>query len=153
MCGAGTGSCGLGRESAAGISVENSPTNNDAVEHESLRRHAPYLLFILIVTALSIGVVAADEMVELDDETSHILRIADTLLCVIFFVDFLHCLASAENKRKYLMTWGLLDLISSIPLLGILRIGRAARVVRVLRLLRGIRSIRILLRFVLAKRT
>ena len=40
----------------------------------------------------------------------------------------------------YLLKWGWIDLLSSIPLIPPLRVGRLARIVRILRLLRGVKS-------------
>jgi hypothetical protein len=99
----------------------------------SVRRQAPYLLFILLVSVLALTVLAADTVVDRKSEMGRILHYADTLLCVLFFGDFLVCFKKAENKGKYMLTWGWLDLISSIPAIDALRWGRAARVVRVLR--------------------
>ena len=51
------------------------------------------------------------------------------------------------------MTWGWLDLLSSIPAVDALRWGRAARVLRILRVLRGVKATKILSEFVLYRRT
>jgi voltage-gated potassium channel len=120
----------------------------DGVAH----RHAPYLLFILLISVLAIVVLAADMFVAADSDTGRILHYADTLLCVLFFGDFLVCFGRSKNRAKYMVTWGWLDLLSSIPAVEALRWGRAARLARVLRVLRGVRSARILMRFILEKR-
>ena len=125
----------------------------DAHSAEAIaRHHAPYLLFILLVSVLAIVVLAADMFVDADSDTGRILHYADTLLCLLFFGDFLICFAHAKNKVSYTVTWGWLDLISSIPAVAALRWGRAARLARVLRVLRGVRSARILMRFILERR-
>lgn len=116
------------------------------------RRQAPYLLFILFISVLALVVLAADMFVDADSDTGRILHYADTLLCLLFFSDFLVCLYRSKNKARYMVTWGWLDLLSSIPAVEALRWGRAARFVRVLRVLRGVRSARILMRFILEKR-
>jgi len=51
-----------------------------------------------------------------------------------------------------LLTWGWLDLASSIPMLDVLRWGRAARIMRIFRVLRGVRAARILSLFILERR-
>ena len=121
-------------------------------EHGVKPHHAPYLLFILLISVLAIVVLAADMFVDADSDTGRILHYADTLLCVLFFGDFLMCFAHAKNKPAYMVTWGWLDLVSSIPAVAALRWGRAARLARVLRVLRGVRSARILMRFILERR-
>lgn len=120
--------------------------------HAMKPHHAPYLLFILMISVLAIVVLAADMFIDADSDTGRILRYADLLLCALFFGDFLVCLAHSKQKATYMVTWGWLDLISSIPAVAALRWGRAARLARVLRVLRGVRSARILMRFILEKR-
>lgn len=50
------------------------------------------------------------------------------------------------------MKWGWVDLISSIPMVGVLRVGLAVRVFRILRILRGVRSVKQLSAYLLAHR-
>ena len=114
-------------------------------------RHASYLLFMLLISMFALGVLAAEALVD-NPETARILNYADTLLCGLFFIDFLVCFTKANNKGRYMLTWGWLDLLSSIPTIGVMRWGRAARLVRILRILRAIRSARILMRFILESR-
>lgn len=116
------------------------------------RGQVPYLLFILLVSVLAMTVLAAEVFVDDQSETAQLLRYADMFLCVLFFGDFLVCFARAKHKGKYMLTWGWLDLLSSIPAVDMLRWGRASRLLRILRLLRGIRSARILMRFILERR-
>lgn len=128
------------------------PSNDSADTDHSKHREAPYLLFILLVSVLALLMLLADVMIDSNSDAGHILFYADTLLCVLFFGDFIFCLWRAKSKTKYMLTWGWLDLVSSIPAVGFLRWGRLARVVRVLRVLRGVRSARILMKFILERR-
>jgi voltage-gated potassium channel len=134
------------------VEASQSEGGTDRPEGTATRHQAAYLLFILAISLIALAVLAVDGLVAVNSETRQILRYVDTVLCVLFFGDFLYCFARAENKAKYMLTWGWLDLISSIPAIEPLRWGRAARVVRVLRVLRGIRSARILMRFILERR-
>jgi voltage-gated potassium channel len=61
-------------------------------------------------------------------------------------------LSRAPRKWTYLVTWGWLDLLSSIPTVDALRWGRTARVMRILRVLRGVRSTRALAHFLVQRR-
>jgi voltage-gated potassium channel len=133
-------------------SAEEFQLVNPATEATAVRQ-APYLLFILLVSALALVILAADTLVDVQSETRRVLHYADTLLCILFFGDFLVCFKKAPHKGKYMLTWGWLDLLSSIPAIDVLRWGRASRLVRILRVLRGVRSARILMRFILEKRT
>ena len=101
---------------------------------------------------LSVYVLAAlavQAMFELGPDTLRILDVADTLVCVFFLGDFFRSVAIAPNRWRYLVTWGWIDLLSSIPAIDLFRWGRAARVFRILRVLRGIRASRLLGQFVL----
>jgi voltage-gated potassium channel len=51
-----------------------------------------------------------------------------------------------------MVTWGWIDLLSSIPVLDTLRWGRAARAMRILRVLRGVKSARTMAHFVARRR-
>lgn len=60
----------------------------------------------------------------------------DLGICGVFIYDFTIRLKKSENKINFIKSnW--IDLISSIPMIGILRIGRAARIMRLLRLMRS----------------
>jgi voltage-gated potassium channel len=88
----------------------------------------------------------------LDPEIRQVLDYADYAVCFLFFVDFLASLWLAQNRWRYLIHWGWLDLLSSIPTLDIARWGRAARVARVFRVLRGLRATKLLTVAVLRRR-
>jgi voltage-gated potassium channel len=134
------------------MSVNPHPTASTTTAEHAVSHQAPYLLFILLVSVLALCMLLADVVIDSNSDAGHILFYADTLLCVLFFGDFIHCLWRANNKTKYMLTWGWLDLVSSIPAVGFLRWGRLSRVVRVLRVLRGVRSARILMKFILERR-
>jgi len=112
----------------------------------------PYLIFIVALSLLALAALVAEMMLPLDPASRTILAYADTIICALFLLDFLLCLHRAKDKKRYLLTWGWLDLISSIPALPLFRWGRAIRLVRILRVLRVMRSGRVLVNAVLAKR-
>lgn len=111
-----------------------------------------YLLFVLLVSVLGLLLLAATVLLKVDPAVATIIEYADTAVCVLFFLDFLVTLIRTRNRKRYLITWGWLDLISSVPMLPALRVGRIVRIVRVVRVLRGIRSLRVLASFVLERR-
>ncbi len=55
-------------------------------------------------------------------------------------------------RLRYLVRWGWLDLLSSIPAVDVLRWGRAARILRIVRVIRGVKATKLLSEFVLARR-
>jgi voltage-gated potassium channel len=112
----------------------------------------PYQLFMLALCIFALALLGAGALLRLDGSTSTILEYADNVVCGLFLVDFVLCFWRAPNKLRYMLTWGWIDLLSSIPALDAFRLGRAARLLRIVRLLRAIRSVRILGHFIISKR-
>lgn len=112
-----------------------------------------YELFMLVLCVLALAILVAEVFLEVDLEVRRILSFVDTGICGVFLLDFMRNLLRAPDKRRYFLTWGWLDLLSSIPSVDALRWGRAARVVRVLRLFRGLRASRVLATLVLNRRS
>jgi voltage-gated potassium channel len=115
-------------------------------------QHPSYLIFILVLSIMALIVLAIETLFKFDESTKQILEYADGVVCAVFFLDFLIMLFQAKNKVKYLVTWGWLDLLSSIPMLDVLRWGRTARIMRIFRVLRGIKAARIVTQILLEKR-
>jgi voltage-gated potassium channel len=102
----------------------------------------------ILVFFLSLYVIVAlvvDTFFPLSREISSLLHDIDYVVCAIFFVDFLHRLFTAKNKREY-MRWGWIDLISSIPV-TFFPAGRLFRIFQLIRVLRAIRSIELITHF------
>lgn len=113
----------------------------------------PYQVFMLGLCMYAIGALALETMLIVDPDVSVILDYADMSVCLIFFFDFLLCLQRAKGRRwTYFLTWGWLDLLSSIPALDVARWGRIARVFRIFRVLRGLRLTQIVAGLVLRQR-
>ena len=117
-----------------------------------MRDLTPYQFFMLCLCLWALLTLAADSFFELNEATQRILTYADYVVCLLFFLDFLHSLYTAPNRARYLASWGWIDLLSSIPIAGSLRWGRAARVMRILRIMRGVKSARALAHFLTARR-
>jgi voltage-gated potassium channel len=101
---------------------------------------------------MGIGILGANTLLTLDEETSAILQYADNFLCVLFLVDFSYNLLRAPNRSRYMATWGWIDLLSSIPMFDAFRIGRVARIIRIVRVLRGLEDARAIAHFAIAQR-
>ncbi len=110
----------------------------------SEERWAGYNLVILFCCLLALGLLATGDMGRADPEVRSLLDWADTAVCGVFLIDFVVSLMRAENKWRYFVTWGWIDLISAIPGLDVVRWGRAARILRILRMIRGIKVARVL---------
>jgi voltage-gated potassium channel len=115
-----------------------------AQQTASPRRHSnAYNIFILVLTVLSLAVMVV-MLLPLSEATLRLLQVYDTLICVIFLIDFFLNLRAAPKKSNYFFRQGgWLDLIGSIPSFGItkygglLRLARLSRLARIARLLRG----------------
>lgn len=116
-------------------------------------QNSVYLIFILVLSILAIFALGVETIYKLDQSTAQILSIFDTLVCGVFFIDFLLQLFRAENKLKYLISWGWIDLLSSIPMLDFLRWGRAVRIIRIFRVIRGLKSAKLITKTILEKRS
>lgn len=108
-----------------------------------------YDVLILVVSLLAMASLACVTLLNPSEQAVHVLETADFAVCILFLADFVVSLVRAENKLAYLLSWGWLDLLSSLPAVAVARWGRAARVIRLLRLLRGFRATKILVTLVL----
>lgn len=122
------------------------------VETPAPRTMPLYQMFMLALCVLALAGVAAQNALPHDPEIERILDLADFLICVAFAIDFVVSLWTASDRRRYLLTWGWLDLLSSIPMLDLARWGRIARIARITRVLRSIRAARMLSTVLLTKR-
>src|SRR5258708_9994118 len=111
-----------------------------------------YQLFILALCLFALCALAVHSFVRVGESTKQILEVADTVVCGVFFVDFLVHIARAKRRLHYFITWGWIDLLSSIPAVSFLRWGRAARVIRIVRVLRGARATKLLAEAILERR-
>lgn len=113
---------------------------------------APYELFMLALCVYALGAMAFEVLVPVDEGTGRILQWADNAICGFFLLDFVLNVRRAENRWRYLATWGWVDRASSIPMVDALRWGRAARVFRIFRVLRGARATKLIATFILDRR-
>jgi voltage-gated potassium channel len=112
----------------------------------------PYQLFILVLSLYALAALSVEVLFPVSPGTRQILEASDTIVCVLFFTDFLYQLIKAPSKWGYFRRWGWLDLLSSVPMIDAFRVRRLARVVRILRVLRGLRSTKLLASFILERR-
>ena len=113
-------------------------------ETPRLREHGnAYNIFILVLTLFSLLVMVL-QLMPLDATTLDLLRVYDNAICLIFLADFAYNLSGSRPRRQYFIYQrGWLDLLGSIPALGILqvtalfRLARLSRLARVVRLLSG----------------
>ena len=125
------------------------------------KRHADLKVYEFVILGLSLYALAdlaVEAVVHLDPDTRGVLGWVDTAICAAFLFAFAFNLFNAENRWQYLVTWGWIDLISSVPRInllgwiGFLRLGRIARVFRILRVLRGLRATKVIASLILDRR-
>ena len=126
------------------------PTHPEAISPH--RRQFPYLVFMLALSIYAVVALAISTFLTLPAQTRLILEYADTAVCLLFLADFVVTIIRSENRLRYLVTWGWLDLLSSIPAVDLLRWGRLARVLRILRILRAAKATKVLAEFLLYRR-
>lgn len=119
---------------------------------EENRFATAYQLVILGLCIVALVGIAIQHAFALDPEIEIVLDFADTLVCLAFAIDFGLSLWRAENRWRYFVTWGWLDLISSVPTLEVARWGRLSRIARIARIFRGLRATRLVTSLVLRKR-
>lgn len=123
------------------------------VERTGLRSAPAYQLFMLALCVIALLAIVAQNAFVLHPEIELLLEWTDLAICAAFLVDFAISLSRAQNKWKYFVTWGWVDLISSVPTLDVARWGRLARLARIARVLRGVRATRLLTTAILRQRT
>jgi voltage-gated potassium channel len=112
-----------------------------------------YQVFMLVLCVMALAGIVLQNVFRLDPEIETILDYADSLICIAFAADFMLSLIRAENRLRYLLTWGGLDFLSSTPTFDVARWGRLARIARISRVLRGVRATRLLTGVILRKRS
>lgn len=111
--------------------------NNDIVDRSE--KIGTLNIIVLILTLYVLGALIVDTVFRLPDEISSLLGYFDTTICTFFFIEFSIRFYKADNKLKF-MKWGWIDLVSSIPMIGIFRVGRIFRLIRLIRVIRAFHS-------------
>jgi voltage-gated potassium channel len=108
---------------------------------------------MLILCVWALGILALARFAHWSEATREVLAYADDIVCVLFLIDFGVNLIRAERRWHYFITWGWIDLLSSIPSIDLLRWGRTTRILRFIRVIRGLKSARALMHFLAGRRT
>jgi voltage-gated potassium channel Kch len=124
---------------AHGSTARSEPPSQDTTHDSSM-----YELFMGLNTIVSLFVALMILLVQVPQVDS-ILQSVDTLFCVLFLLDFARSFRHAPNRMVYMfgeqpgrsMPTGLLDLLGSIPNVGLLRLLRIFRVIRIARIVRA----------------
>lgn len=133
----------------AGQLVDHTLREGFANEHSALYRemHA----FIMVLIFLSVISVTLASMQDVYAEHELLFEWSEIVIVSIFTAEFLINIYVAENRRKYLFGWGIIDFLAIAPTILLMLDIRALKVARVLRVLRFLRLMRILRVLKLAK--
>jgi voltage-gated potassium channel len=112
----------------------------------------PYQVFMLVLCIYAIAELVLRSFVALRPETLKVLAYADFAVCIFFLLDFVISVVHASNRWRYLLTWGWVDLLSSIPAVPLLEWVRVVRMARLIRAMRTLKATRVLVRVILARR-
>jgi voltage-gated potassium channel len=115
-----------------------------SVQPQTSREHGnAYNIFVLVLTLMSLAIMAL-QILPLSEQTLVLLRVYDNAICVIFLGDFLYNLTGSRPKKTYFIYQrGWLDLLGSLPTLGIFqltalfRLARLSRLARIAKLMGG----------------
>ncbi len=105
-----------------------------------LKNIARFELAISVAVLASIAIMAL-ETFDLPTGLKETLFVADALLSLVFVVEYIYRVATAENKREYMTSFfGIIDLVAIFPIL--ISAASSARVLRLLRVLRVLRLLK-----------
>ncbi len=106
-----------------------------------LKSNARLEIAVSVAVFASIAIMAL-ETFSLPENWKHALFVADIILSIIFVVEYILRILTAENKRAYVTSfYGIIDLVAIFPIL--IHAASSVRVVRLLRVLRIIRLLKI----------
>jgi voltage-gated potassium channel len=132
-----------------GSLIDHTLREGFANEHSALYRemHA----FIMVLIFVSVISVTLASMPDLYAQYELIFEWSEIVIVSIFTAEFLINIYVADNRKKYLLGWGIVDFLAIAPTILLMLDIRALKVARVLRVLRFLRLMRILRVLKLAK--
>lgn len=105
-----------------------------------------YKLVIAVLSLFSIALLSASVFMPEGSEVARLIGYYDFGLCLVFLYDFYIQFSRAKSKTRYFFTYGWLDLLSSIPMIGTFRYARFFRVFRIFRVVKSLNLLWLFLR-------
>ncbi|MBC8201808.1 MAG: potassium channel family protein [Planctomycetes bacterium] len=101
-------------------------------------------LFVAVSGIISLTLLAWRLTLTPNSPTVQLIDMFDLGVCAIFFCDFLYNLYHAKNKFKYIFTWGIVDLLASIPAaqFGTSKVIHTMHWPHLFRIVQGVRAIK-----------
>jgi voltage-gated potassium channel len=110
------------------------PTNPTFDEIET--RYLTYNIFVLLVTILALLSMVGYYFLPLSPQVKQVLLISDILACILLMFEFFLNWNHAPDRRYYLLRYGWIDFLGSIPGLLVFRLLRIFRALRIFRRIR-----------------
>lgn len=99
-------------------------------------RNLTYSIFILLITFLALISMLGYYFLALPVEVKQVLLISDLFACIFLMFDFLRSWNQAPDRRYYLLRYGWIDFLGSIPWFFLFRLFRIFRALRIFRRIR-----------------
>ena len=97
-----------------------------------------YEVFIWIITVIALVLTILYYVIPLSPDIHQVIFTVDTLfVCPVLLFDVGRSLYKTNNRKRYLLTWGWLDFLGSVPWFPVLRLLRLVRLLRISRSLRA----------------
>lgn len=114
--------------------------SNDVLKRQSFSnvetRNLTYNIFVLITTFFALISLLGYYILPLPPEVKQVLIISDYMACGLLMFDFFLTWHNAPDRKYYLLRYGWIDFLGSIPGLLFFRLLRIFRVLRILRRMR-----------------
>jgi len=113
------------------------------VVHGANKPHS-FDLFVAVTGIIALTILSWRLFLNPIGNTAQLCDMFDLGICAVFFVDFLRKLVTSKSKVKYLFTWGLIDLLASVPSIRFTAtpIIHTLNFPHLFRIIRGIRAIK-----------
>src|SRR4030095_8181536 len=95
-------------------------------KYKRLIQSQTYQIAMLVLCIYTLATLAIQVAMQLDTQVQLVLGYADYAVCVLFLIDFFTSLWLAENRWKYMASWGWIDVLSYVPTLRAGQWGSAA---------------------------
>jgi voltage-gated potassium channel len=108
-------------------------------------RYLTYNIFVMLITVLAVISMLAYYLLPLSPEVKQVLIVSDSIACIFLMFDFFLTWYISPDRRRYLLRYGWIDFLGSIPGLLFFRLLRIFRMFRIFRRIRRTASEEVLM--------
>jgi voltage-gated potassium channel len=101
------------------------------MNEKPVRNVIPFEVFMTGLSIYGMTVVSLRLFLDTGSEMQRLFLYFDWMVCIIFLIAFIRHAVFETHRFKYIFTWGILDLISSVPWFPVLRYIRVFRLSRI----------------------